>query len=47
VGVSTSETSVRRILRNARLQPHRQKMWLHSQDEEFRSKRDDILRLYL
>lgn len=41
-----SESSVRRVLRSARLQPHRQKMWLHSQDEDFRSKRDDILRLY-
>jgi transposase len=41
-----SETSVRRILRTARLQPHRQTMWLHSQDEEFRDKRDEVLRLY-
>ncbi len=41
-----SETSVRRVLRSARLQPHRQKMWLHSQDEDFRTKRDEILRLY-
>jgi transposase len=41
-----SESSVRRILVSARLQPHRQKMWLHSQDEEFRDKRDAILRLY-
>jgi transposase len=46
VGVPMSETSVRRILRSARLQPHRQKMWLHSQDEDFRAKRDEILRLY-
>ena len=46
VGVAASETSVRRILRSARLQPHRQKMWLHSQDDEFRAKRDAILRLY-
>lgn len=46
VGVPVSESSVRRILRGARLQPHRQKMWLHSQDEEFRDKRDEILRLY-
>jgi transposase len=28
------------------LQPHRQKMWLTSQDEEFRSKRDDVLHVY-
>lgn len=46
VGVAISESSVRRILHDARLQPHRQKMWLHSQDEEFRAKRDDLLRLY-
>jgi transposase len=46
VGLAASETSVRRILRSARLQPHRQKMWLHSQDDEFRAKRDAILRLY-
>jgi len=46
VGVCISESSVRRILRRARLQPHRQKMWLHSQDDEFRAKRDAILRLY-
>jgi transposase len=29
VGVPVSESSVRRILTGARLQPHRQKMWLH------------------
>lgn len=46
VGVAMSESSVRRVLRSARLQPHRQKMWLHSQDEEFRCKRDALLRLY-
>ena len=46
VGVEMSETSVRRILVGARLQPHRQKMWLHSQDDEFREKRDEILRVY-
>jgi transposase len=46
VGLAASETTVRRVLRSARLQPHRQKMWLHSQDEEFRQKRDAILRLY-
>jgi transposase len=46
IGVTASESSVRRILRSARLQPHRQKMWLHSQDDEFRIKRDDILRVY-
>lgn len=41
-----SESSVRRILRDADLQPHRQKMWLTSQDEEFRAKRDDVLHVY-
>ncbi len=46
VGVRVSETSVRRILAGARLQPHRQKMWMHSQDHEFREKRDDVLRVY-
>lgn len=46
VGVEMSESSVRRVLRGARLQPHRQKMWLHSQDEEFRTKRDALLHLY-
>jgi transposase len=46
IGLNLSETSVRRVLRSARLKPHRQKMWLYSQDEDFRSKRDDILRLY-
>ena len=46
VGVAASESTVRRVLRSAHLQPHRQKMWLHSQDEEFRQKRDAILRLY-
>jgi transposase len=46
IGVPMSESSVRRVLRSARLQPHRQKMWLYSQDDEFREKRDAILRLY-
>lgn len=41
-----SESSVRRILQDADLQPHRQKMWLTSQDEEFRAKRDDVLHVY-
>lgn len=46
LGIEISDSSVGRILRDALLQPHRQKMWLTSQDDEFRSKRDDILRLY-
>jgi hypothetical protein len=41
-----SDTTLRRILLDAKLQPHRQKMWLTSQDDEFRAKRDDILHLY-
>lgn len=41
-----SPTSVGRILRDADLQPHRQKMWLTSHDDEFREKRDDVLRVY-
>jgi hypothetical protein len=36
-----SESTVRRIVQDADLQPHRQKMWQTSQDEEFRAKRDD------
>jgi hypothetical protein len=41
-----SESTVRRILQDADLQPHRQKMWLTSQDEEFRAKRDEVLHVY-
>ncbi len=41
-----SESSVRRILGDADLQPHRQKMWPTSQDDEFRAKRDDVLHVY-
>ena len=37
---------VARILRDAALQPHRQKMWLTSHDEDFRAKRDDVLHVY-
>lgn len=37
---------VGRILAQAALQPHRQKMYLTSHDEDFRRKRDDVLRLY-
>src|SRR2546422_459652 len=46
VGWDLSESSVRRLLQQARLQPHRQKMWLTSHDDEFRNKRDDVLRVY-
>ena len=45
-GWSMSESTVGRVLRQAALQPHRQKMWLTSHDDEFRSKRDDVLRVY-
>lgn len=41
-----SARTVSRILRAAPLQPFRQKMWLTSQDEEFRARRDEILRVY-
>ena len=41
-----SARSVARVLEAAPLQPHRQKMWLTSHDEDFRTKRDDVLRLY-
>lgn len=37
---------VQRILRDADLRPHRQKMWLTSHDDEFRQKRDDVLHVY-
>jgi len=41
-----SESSVRRILQDADLQPHRQKMWLTSQDNEYRARRDEVLHVY-
>jgi transposase len=44
--IDVSSSSVGRILRGAELQPHRQKMWLTSQDDEFRDKRDDVLHVY-
>ena len=46
VGWDISQSSVRRMLQQADLQPHRQKMWLTSHDEDFRAKRDDVLRVY-
>lgn len=45
-GLPISARTVGRILAAATLQPHRQKMWLTSQDAEFRAKRDDVLRVY-
>ena len=44
--IPVSDTSVRRILNDADLQPHRQRMWMTSQDDEFRQKRDEVLRVY-
>ena len=46
VGVTLSPRSVGRILTATLLQPHRQKMWLTSHDDEFRAKRDDVLHVY-
>jgi hypothetical protein len=45
-GIDVSDRTVGRILASADLQPHRQKMYLTSHDDEFRAKRDDVLRLY-
>ena len=45
-GIEVSDRSVGRILRDADLQPHRQQMYLVSPDDEFRDKRDDVLRVY-
>jgi len=41
-----SDRTVGRILKDADLQPHRQQMYLTSHDDEFREKRDDVLRVY-
>ena len=45
-GFAVSDSTVHRVMQRAPLQPHRQKMWLTSHDEDFRCKRDDILRVY-
>ena len=45
-GMVMSDRTVSRILHDADLQPHRQQMWLTSHDDEFRAKRDDVLRVY-
>jgi hypothetical protein len=45
-GLDASDRTVGRILRDADLQPHRQKMYLTSHDEDFRQKRDDVLYVY-
>ena len=45
-GIEISDRTVGRILKDADLQPHRQQMYLTSHDDEFREKRDDVLRVY-
>lgn len=45
-GIEVSDRTVGRILKDADLQPHRQQMYLTSHDDEFREKRDDVLRVY-
>jgi transposase len=45
-GIAASDRTVGRILKQALLQPHRQRMYLTSHDEEFREKRDDVLHVY-
>jgi hypothetical protein len=45
-GIEASDRTVGRILASADLQPHRQKMYLTSHDEDFRQKRDDVLHVY-
>ena len=45
-GIQVSDRTVGRTLKDADLQPHRQQMYLTSHDEEFREKRDDVLRVY-
>ena len=45
-GIAVSDRTVGRILKDADLQPHRQQMYLTSHDDEFREKRDDVLRVY-
>ena len=45
-GIAASDRTVGRILKQALLQPHRQKMYLTSHDNEFREKRDDVLHVY-
>jgi hypothetical protein len=44
--IAASDRTVGRILHDADLQPHRQKMYLTSHDDEFRHKRDDVLHVY-
>jgi len=44
--IAVSDRTVGRILRDADMQPHRQKMYLTSHDDAFRHKRDDVLHVY-
>ena len=45
-GIQISDRSDGRVHQDADLQPHRQQMYLTSHDDEFREKRDDVLRVY-
>ena len=45
-GIDVSDRTVSRVLHDADLKPHRQRMYLTSHDDEFRAKRDDVLRVY-
>jgi transposase len=45
-GIGVSDRQVGRILKQAALKPHCQKMYLTSHDDDFRDKRDDVLRVY-
>jgi hypothetical protein len=42
-----SRSTIHRILRQAELQPHRSRYWLHSDDPDFEAKVLDVARLYL
>lgn len=46
-GRTLSISEIRRILANEELQPHRMRLWLHSQDPAFQAKIEPICRLYL
>ncbi len=46
-GIIISRSEVYRTLHDRQLRPHRIKMWLNSQDPEFRAKANRICKLYL
>ncbi len=46
-GWTLSISEIRRILANEDIQPHRMRLWLHSQDPDFQSKIKPICELYL